>query len=112
MHFGERVKAKRKALRMTETECALRCGMKLQQWNRMEKTVARPAHKTVSAVAIGLMLDVEIVQQLAGQSPTRTEDDRIVALRRVECKVNRLPADKFDAWCKIADCAAEALSSA
>lgn len=58
INFGTWMRATRRAKELTQTECAKAAGMKVQQWNRTEKTVRRPERATVEVIAIGLRVPV------------------------------------------------------
>lgn len=54
MGFATWVRDTRSARNMTQTECAARAGMKLQQWNQIEKQVKNPERATVEKIADAL----------------------------------------------------------
>lgn len=111
MVFGNWVRDRRMGFRMTATECASRAGMKLQQWNRMEKIVEHPEYKTALAVAAGLGLSAAEVLEAAGY-PAPAESAELDERRaRVDRIISRVPNERFDAWYKIAETAADVLAA-
>ena len=66
VNFAIWVRDTRTARRMTQTECAARAGMKLQQWNQIEKQVKNPERPTVLNVARGLQVSETEALSAAG----------------------------------------------
>lgn len=107
-HFGSWVREKRESLGMTETECALRASMKLQQWNRMEKRVNKPQVQTIEAVARGLKVSVgEVFTAVSnpGQPP-------IEADKEITEIVESLPPEKRPAFLRAVRSMADAMMAA
>jgi len=54
---------------MTQTECAIRAGMKVQQWNNIERAAGRPELQTVINVAEALEEDISAAYLAAAYPP-------------------------------------------
>jgi transcriptional regulator with XRE-family HTH domain len=79
MNFGAWVRQEREGLRMTQTECAARADMTLQQWNRIEKAAKRPQYHTIERIATGLNKPVAEVLSAVGYEPLGVPDAEYVA---------------------------------
>lgn len=92
--FGKWIRQKRNALGLTQTECAERAGMKVQQWSRMEKEVTRPAYDTLVAVAKALQLPLEEVLIAASYEVYRPEAVESRIGKRLEPLLLQVPSDR------------------
>jgi len=92
--FGEWIRNERVKRGYSQTECAAKSGMKVQQWSRMEKTVKRPAYDTLVAIARGLGLSLDDVLRAADYPVNHSEGLDTRLARRLEPLLNPLPQDR------------------
>lgn len=89
LKFGQWVRCTREEKRMTQTECAIRAGMKIQQWNNMERATRQPELQTVNNVANALEVDVSVACAAAGYPPPEKLPEMRLA-RRLERYLSRI----------------------
>lgn len=65
-NFGEWLRDARTSRRKTQTECAAIIGMKVQQWNQLEKLVRRPEKETLLRISEALGMNDSEVMEAAG----------------------------------------------
>ncbi len=110
--FGNWVRTRREEQGMTQTECAARSGMKLQQWNRMEKQVTRPEYETAVAVAEGLRAPAEEVLAAANYVIMKPLDPNMQLARKLESHLMKLRPDRRQAAERMLISQAQQLSEA
>jgi len=78
MHFGQWVKEYRETHNWTQTECAKRGTMTVQQWNNMETSqVEDPRVRTIDKVAEAFGISPDSVLSLSGLSKARTPNQQL-----------------------------------
>ncbi len=76
MHFAQWVVTRRKALRLSQSECADRAGVSTPVWCEYEKEEkkAQPRRSTVEKIARALEVPIDEAMQEAGYSPHAVTD--------------------------------------
>lgn len=90
--FGNWVRASREQQGLTQTECAARAGMKLQQWNRMEKQITRPEYDTLMAVADALRAPVDDALRAANYTVHNPSLPSMRLAQQIEAYLSQAPA--------------------
>ena len=93
MHFGQWVRVYRESRKWTQTECAVRSTMSVQQWSNMEAAeIVNPSISAMKKVAAGFEMSLNDLIDMSGLSDS---SGRKPSLRLVEYVERQ--ADKVDA---------------
>jgi transcriptional regulator with XRE-family HTH domain len=97
MLFGLWVKTYRESRRWTQTECAKRAGMSVQQWSNMEAKVSTIRMTTVTKVARGFEISESEVISLSRttSAPVSVASDLVESFARI---VQGLPPERREAF--------------
>ena len=96
MHFGQWVKVYRESRKWTQTECAARSTMSVQQWSNMEAAgIANPSISALKKVAGGFEMSLSDLITASGLSDSPRKHS-LTLLEHVERQADKVDASVRD----------------